>query len=154
MSCKNSYISIHRFFFGQFVFNFQSKPGTFREPRKTFPCRAYERGYSSTEAALTILSLQVRTLPMDRGAWWDTVHGVSNSPCWKRVNFLLAYFWPCRTAFRILVPHQGSNPVLPAVEVQSLHHWTPREVPGVNLSKPVWNQKKIFYTRHKDKELK
>lgn len=63
-SCKNSYISMYRFFSCQFVFNFQSKPGTSRESRKTFSCpyRAYGRGDSCTEAALTILSLQVRTL--------------------------------------------------------------------------------------------
>ena len=56
---------------------------------------------------------------------WEKPHGqrslVGYSP-WglkqsllKKGELLFALFWPCHTAFRILVPHQGSNPVLPAV---------------------------------------
>ena len=33
------------------------------------------------------------------------------------------------TACRILVPLRGIKPVSPAVEVQSLNHWTAKEVP-------------------------
>ena len=32
-------------------------------------------------------------------------------------------------ACRILVPRRGIKPVPPAVEAQSLNHWTSREVP-------------------------
>ena len=39
-------------------------------------------------------------------------------------------------ACRILVPDQSSNPCTPAVEAQSLNHWTAREVPGVPYS--IW----------------
>ena len=46
--------------------------------------------------------------------------------------FLILIFWPCRMACRILVPRPGIEPVPPAVEVQSLNHWTAREV----LAKP------------------
>ena len=34
----------------------------------------------------------------------------------------------------ILVPQRGLKPVFPAVEVQSLNHWTSREVPEVCFS--------------------
>ena len=39
------------------------------------------------------------------------------------------FFWPHCVARRILVPWPGIKPVPPAVEVQSLNHWTTREVP-------------------------
>ena len=43
-----------------------------------------------------------------------------------RVSF---FFWPCRTACGILVPQPGIEPASPALEAQSLDHWTTREVP-------------------------
>jgi len=36
-------------------------------------------------------------------------------------------------ACRILVPQPGIEPLLPALEVWSLNHWTAREVPKFNL---------------------
>ena len=39
------------------------------------------------------------------------------------------FFWPYRAARRILVPRPGMEPMLPAVYVQILNHWTVREVP-------------------------
>ena len=42
--------------------------------------------------------------------------------------FLVVCFWPHSTACRILVPPQGIEPVLPAMEARSLNHWTTREV--------------------------
>ena len=47
---------------------------------------------------------------------------------------LLIFFFflvplPCYMVFRILVPHPGIKPVLPASEAQSLNHWTIREAP-------------------------
>ena len=49
--------------------------------------------------------------------------------------FLLApfffFFWLHSVACGILVPRQGNEPVPPAVEVQSLNHWTAREVPSL-----------------------
>ena len=48
---------------------------------------------------------------------------------------LLLLFWLCRTACGILVPRPGIEPVPPAVEVQSLNHWTAREVPGFTYLK-------------------
>lgn len=38
-------------------------------------------------------------------------------------------FWLHRTACKIFFPGPGVEPVTPAVEVQSLSHWTAREVP-------------------------
>ena len=43
------------------------------------------------------------------------------------------FFWPYHAACGILVPRSGIKPVLPAVEVQSLNHWTAREVPGSSV---------------------
>ena len=43
------------------------------------------------------------------------------------------YFWPCHVARGILVPWPGIEPVLPAVEVQSLNHWSTREFPGRHI---------------------
>ena len=43
------------------------------------------------------------------------------------------FFWPRRVACRILVPRPGIEPVPPAVEAQSLKHWTAREAPEVFL---------------------
>ena len=43
------------------------------------------------------------------------------------------FFWPCHVTFGILVPQPGIEPVPPAVEAQSLNHWTAREVPRTEL---------------------
>ena len=40
-------------------------------------------------------------------------------------------FWPCHTACGIPVPRPGIKPVPPAVEAQSLNHWTTKEVPSL-----------------------
>ena len=42
------------------------------------------------------------------------------------VKTLCIFF--CHTAYKIFVPQPGLNSALPAVEVQSLNHWTAREV--------------------------
>ena len=39
------------------------------------------------------------------------------------------FFRPCQVACGTLVPLPGIEPVPPAVEAQSLNHWTTREVP-------------------------
>ena len=38
-------------------------------------------------------------------------------------------FCPHGTAWEILVPQPGVEPAPPALEAQSLNHWTTREVP-------------------------
>ena len=40
------------------------------------------------------------------------------------------FFLPSPVARGILVPQPGIKPVPPALEAQSLNHWTAREVPG------------------------
>ena len=37
-------------------------------------------------------------------------------------------FWPCHEACGILVPRPGIEPLSPALEVQTVNHWTIREV--------------------------
>ena len=54
---------------------------------------------------------------------------VSTSLSEKR-NIPLFFVWPHHTAFGILVPQTGIEPVLPALKVQDLNHWTTREVQG------------------------
>ena len=41
------------------------------------------------------------------------------------------FVWPHCTACRILVPPPGIKSVAPAVEAQSLNHWTTKEVPEI-----------------------
>ena len=48
---------------------------------------------------------------------------------WVLQSFLF-FFWPHHAARGILVPWPRIGPVSPAVEAQSLNHWTAREVPG------------------------
>ena len=48
-------------------------------------------------------------------------------------------FWPCHAACRILVPWPGIEPMPPAVEAQSLNHWTAREVPDLHFESPFCN---------------
>ena len=42
---------------------------------------------------------------------------------------ILFYFLPSHVGSRIFVPQPRMKPVLPAVEAQSLNHWTSQEVP-------------------------
>ena len=47
--------------------------------------------------------------------------------------YLIFYFlWPHRVACGILAPRPGIEPMSPAVETQSLNHWTAREGRGRN----------------------
>ena len=53
-------------------------------------------------------------------------------------RFLFLFcFWPYHTACGILVPRPGMEPAPPALEVQSLNHWTPREVRGLPYLMPL-----------------
>lgn len=50
---------------------------------------------------------------------------------WPFFFFFFLNFWPhLAAACRILVPCPGIEPLPPALEAQSLKHWTSREVPG------------------------
>ena len=44
------------------------------------------------------------------------------------LHFRLFFFWPRCMACGILVSQPGMEPLLPAVETQSLNHWIAREV--------------------------
>ena len=52
---------------------------------------------------------------------------VSLNPCSNFIFILI--FWSYHVACGILVPGPGIKPATPALEVQSLNHWTTREVP-------------------------
>ena len=43
-------------------------------------------------------------------------------------SFFFLIFWPHNTACGILVPRPGIKPACPALEAQSLNHWTTRKV--------------------------
>ena len=43
-------------------------------------------------------------------------------------TFFFLIFWPRHAACGILVPQPGIKPTPPALEAQSLNHWTAREV--------------------------
>ena len=53
--------------------------------------------------------------------------------------YFILFFWPHCMACRILIPRPGIEPASPALGVQSLNHWTAKEIPGKYLfrSKPV-----------------
>ena len=42
-------------------------------------------------------------------------------------DYIYTYIWPCNTACGILVLQPGIKPGPPALEVQSLNHWTARK---------------------------
>ena len=52
-------------------------------------------------------------------------------------GFFKTFFWSCPTAYRMLVPQPGIELVSLALEVQSLDHWTTREVPS-SSSRSSW----------------
>ena len=45
-----------------------------------------------------------------------------------RLGFWFIYFWPCCTAWGILVPGSGIKPVPPTLDAQCPNPWTSREV--------------------------
>ena len=49
------------------------------------------------------------------------------------VDCFVFFFWPCCTAYGILIPRPGIEPMPPALEAWSLNHWTTREVPICRL---------------------
>ena len=53
--------------------------------------------------------------------------------CWFLfifLNFILFNFWPYHTACGILVSWLRIEPMSPALKVQSVNHWTTRDVPS------------------------
>ena len=63
----------------------------------------------------------------------EVMHG-NFDPFWLAPCFCHAYVWPYPTACGNLVPQPGMQPAPPAVEAQSLHHWTSREVPTLFIT--------------------
>ena len=57
------------------------------------------------------------------------------------VFVLFCFWWSC-VAFRIPLPSPGCKPAPPAVEAQSLNHWTTRDVPNQSFKKCVKKKKK------------
>ena len=85
------------------------------------------------------------TVPL-HGTWQEEVRAsiVALSSSGKQIILAFFCFWLCNTACRILVPRPGIKPTPPAVEAQSLNHWTTREVcPG-----PILNSTGSFHHQH------
>ena len=63
--------------------------------------------------------------------WKNITAWIDLTEAFKNVYFLffLFFYWSCSAACGILVPQQGIEPAPPALEAQSLNHWTTREVP-------------------------
>ena len=61
-------------------------------------------------------------------------HGSSPTRVPPTFVFFFSAFWPHPTAGRIPVPLPGIEPVLSAVKVRCLNHWTAREVPAFVLN--------------------
>ena len=74
--------------------------------------------------------------------WGSSQTGLSHSVAWlprdisPRVFTVFFFFWLRCVACGILVPRPGIKPVPHAVEVQSLNHWTTREVPPPHVFNP------------------
>ena len=103
---------------------------------------------------------------MDGGAWQATVHVITKSQtqlsehthrnpiqCLSWLLFLfsiktffLIFIWGGHTTWHygILVPQPLIEPMLPAVEAQSLNHWTSREVLPCFLCWSCWVLPSIF----------
>ena len=80
------------------------------------------------------------------GTWQEEVRAstVALSSSGKQIILALFFFRLCNTACGILVPRPGIKPMPPAVEAQSLNHWTTREVcPG-----PILNSTGSFHHQH------
>ena len=55
-------------------------------------------------------------------------------------------FWPWHLVCRILVSPPGTEPTPPALEAQSLNHWTTREGPSMCPVVPCWHRPTKDYT--------
>ena len=64
---------------------------------------------------------------------WEPSASFLTSLCSVSSSFGGAAGDPCCTAWGILVPRPGMEPVPPASEAQSLNHWTTKEVPSSSL---------------------
>ena len=55
--------------------------------------------------------------------------------------YFFFFFWPCCAACGIIIPWPGIEPMPPAMAMQSLNHWTAREVPEraiISAEKSYW----------------
>ena len=64
----------------------------------------------------------------EREVFWaqardNTVDGTKALISWN----LIYFFWPCRSAFGILVSQPGIEPMVLVVKAQSPNHWRARE---------------------------
>ena len=84
----------------------------------------------SPGAHLSSLMASTQTQPREREKGWEI--------SWEKlprtfvfwtdwIIFFLSFFWPCSMAYEMLVHQPGMEPAPPAMEAQSLNHWTIRK---------------------------
>ena len=88
--------------------------------------------------------------PMDCSLPGSSTHGISQARVleWGAIAFskyihrymqlspqsiLFIYLWPCSMVCRLFILQPEIEPMPPAGEVQSLNHWTAREIPTINF---------------------
>ena len=85
---------------------------------------------------LSFLMASIQTKPGEREKGWDILRYLERNfpgPLYFELTELFSffffnfYFWPCSMAYEILVPQPGMELAAPAVEAQSLNHWTIRK---------------------------
>ena len=59
----------------------------------------------------------------------ETIFPFTEIRVYKIISQSFFFFWPCHETCKILVLYPGMEPMIPAVEAQSLNHWTTREIP-------------------------
>ena len=64
------------------------------------------------------------------GHHWVTNTFTFTFSCSLATFYLFFFVWPCCVACIILIPWPGMEPMSPALESQSLNHWTIREAPA------------------------
>ena len=96
-----------------------------------FPLEFFSSSHLSYLLFIKILALIYITRRKQKASVFGLNLQRSPYPCSLKMYYSSAFFppWQYRVACGILIPRPGIKPITPAGEVQSLNHWTTREVP-------------------------